>query len=497
MHTLYSQTKDIKALEPEGKLSRLVEYLVNTMEGDASVIDNSLRQYRQSIILGLVLAVRDLFPGEDLKVAHSILDGVYCELQGSLLSVREVKMIEQKLGEWIKADRPIVCKPSSDGYFTCDLDGFEVKSLFPALERSGTLTHCRLVHYPPGFILLYADYDRPDSCPLYVPPAKLSATFSESQRWVENLRLSQVRDVNAIIKANRSEELITLAEALHEKKISLIADRILEQRRHVRVILISGPSSSGKTTFAQRLSTQLRVNGLRPVALSLDDYFVPREETPKDSSGHYDFEALEALDLPLLDAHIQTLIKGGMVETPIYDFVAGHRRPQGKMMHLDANEILVIEGIHGLNPRLLPSLERDQLFKIYISALFQLNLDSYNRIPTTEVRLIRRMTRDVKYRGITPDKTLGQWWSVRRGENTNIFPFQEEADVMFNSSLLYELNALRPFTEPLLQSVPPDSPNYEAASYLLRLLSFFEPLDSAKVPFNSILREFLGGGIYN
>ena len=461
------------------------------------LIDNTLRQYRQSLILGLVLAVRDLFPDERLKVAHSILDGVYCELQGSLLSVREVRMIEQKLGEWIKADRPILCKPGSDGYFSCDMDGFEINSLFPALERSGLLEHCRLIHYPPGFILLYADYDRPDSCPIYVPPAKLSATFSESQRWVENLRLSQVRDINASISANRSEELISLAEALHEKKISLIADRILEQRRHVRVILISGPSSSGKTTFAQRLSTQLRVNGLRPVALSLDDYFVAREETPCDSSGQYDFEALEALDLPLLDSHIQTLIKGGVVETPIYDFVSGSRRPQGKIMHLDANEILVIEGIHGLNPRLLPSLERDQLFKVYISALFQLNIDSYNRIPTTEVRLIRRMTRDVKYRGISPDKTLGQWWSVRHGENTNIFPYQEEADVMFNSSLLYELNALRPYTEPLLQSVPKESPNYEAASYLLRLLSFFNPLDTAKVPFNSILREFLGGGIYN
>ncbi|MFZ3372020.1 MAG: nucleoside kinase, partial [Desulfitobacteriaceae bacterium] len=367
----------------------------------------------------------------------------------------------------------------------------------PVLSRSGSVQHCRLVDYPPGFILLYTANDQTDSCPLYIPPEKLSATFSESQRWVENLRLANVGDVNAVIHADRSNELISLAEALHEKKISLIADRILEQRKHVRVILVSGPSSSGKTTFAQRLSTQLRVNGLRPVALSLDNYFLSRENTPLDTNGQYDFEALEALDLPLLDAHLNTLIKGGMIETPIFDFISGNRRPQGSPMYLNSNEILIIEGIHGLNPRLLPSLNRNHLFKIYISALFQSNLDSYNRVPTTEVRLIRRLVRDVRTRGIDPERTLAQWSSVRRGENTNIFPYQEEADVMFNSSLLYELNALRSYAEPLLDAIPLNSPHHVSVTLLLRLLAFFNPLDTTKIPFNSILREFIGEGIYN
>ena len=459
--------------------------------------ETSYRRNRQSLILGLILSVKELFPNERLKIMHSILDGIYCELEKSLLYSREVRKIEERLNQWVQADEPISCHSEEDGFFHCRINDEEVKFLFPVLNRSGSVQHCRLVDYSPGFILLYTSNDQPDSCPLYIPPEKLSATFSESQRWVENLHLAKVGDVNGVIHANRSHELISLAEALHEKKISLIADRILEQRKHVRVILVSGPSSSGKTTFAQRLSTQLRVNGLRPVALSLDNYFLAREKTPLDANGQYDFEALEALDLPLLDIHLTTLIKGGIVETPIFDFLSGNRRPQGTPMKLDRNEILIIEGIHGLNPRLLPSLNRNQLFKIYISALFQSNIDSYNRIPTTEVRLIRRLVRDDRTRGIDPERTLAQWSSVRNGENTNIFPYQEEADVMFNSSLLYELNALRPYAEPLLNAIPKDSPHNEGVSILLRMLSFFNPIDTTKIPFNSILREFIGEGLYN
>ncbi len=459
--------------------------------------ETSYRRNRQSLVLGLIISVKELFPNERLKVMHSILDGIYCELENSLLSSREVRKIEERLNEWVKSDVPISYQPEEDGLIHCNINGQIIKSLFPVLNRSGAVHHCRLVDYSPGFILLYNANEQSDSCPLYIPPQKLSATFYESQRWVENLHLAKVGDVNGVIEANRSHELISLAEALHEKKISLIADRILEQRKHVRVILVSGPSSSGKTTFAQRLSTQLRVNGLRPVALSLDNYFLSREKTPRDANGQYDFEALEALDLPLLDAHLTTLIKGDMVEMPIFDFVAGSRRPKGTPINLASNEILIIEGIHGLNPRLLPSLNRNQLFKIYISALFESNIDSYNRIPTTEVRLIRRLVRDERTRGTDPEQTLAQWGSVRRGENTNIFPYQEEADVMFNSSLLYELNALRHYAEPLLLAIPKNSPHHEGVTLLLKLLSFFNPIDTTKVPFNSILREFIGEGIYN
>lgn len=458
--------------------------------------DYALRRYRQSLILGLICVVKELFPREQLKIAHSILDGVYCELVNSLLSSREVENIETRLRNWVAKDHVIQCEPENDHLYHCQLEQLEIHTIYPPLERSGSLKHFKLIHYSPGFILLFPNANEPDTLSPFVPPEKLSATFSETQRWLENLHLAEVNDVNAIINTKNAQNLICLAEALHEKKISSIADRILDQRHQVRVILISGPSSSGKTTFAQRLSTQLRVNGLRPVALSLDNYFLAREETPRDASGQYDFEALEALDLSLLDAHLKALIKGAEVEMPVFNFVEGRRTSMGKHLKLSPDEILVIEGIHALNPRLFPSLDRNQLFKIYVSALFQLNIDVYNRVPTTEVRLIRRLVRDDKFRGINPERTLGQWESVRRGENTNIFPYQEEADVMFNSSHLYELNALRPYAEHLLVSIMPESPYYKTATHLMRLLSFFDPLDSTKVPFNSILREFIGGSIY-
>jgi len=459
--------------------------------------DYSIRKYRQSLVIGLIGVVKELFPDEQLKISHSILDGIYCELENSILSSREIQKIEDHLRTWVLSDQAISCETGKDHLYHCQIGDEMITTIFPPLERSSSLIHFKLIHFLPGFILLFPNANHPDSLSHFVPPEKLSATFSETQRWLENLHLSNVQDVNAIISAKSSQDLIYLAEALHEKKISSIADRIFEQRSKVRVILISGPTSSGKTTFAQRLSTQLRVNGLRPVALSLDNYFLPREETPLDCNGQYDFECLEALDLPLLAAQLNAIIGGSEIETPIFDFVCGGRCPAGRPMRLSPDEILVIEGIHALNPSLLPSLDRTQMFKIYVSALFQLNIDAYTRVPTTEVRLIRRLVRDDKFRGTDPARTLAQWESVRRGENNNIFPYQEEADVMFNSSLLYELNALRPYAEHLLISITPDCPHYEMAVHLLTLLSFFDTFDISKVPFNSILREFLGGSAYN
>ena len=458
--------------------------------------DYELRRYRQSLILGLIGVVKELFPGEQLKISHSILDGVYCELVGSMLSSREVQETEEHLRNWVLSDQPIPYETGKDHLYHCSINQQKITTIYPPLDQSGSLKHFKMIHFLPGFILLFPNIAHRESISPFVPPEKLAATFSETQRWLENLHLSTVQDVNAIITSDSSHDLICLAEALHEKKISSIADQIFEKRRNVRVILISGPTSSGKTTFAQRLSTQLRVNGLSPIALSLDNYFLPRKETPLDSCGQYDFECLEALDLPLLDAHFKTLISGSEVETPIFDFVCGGRCPTCKPMQLCSDQILVVEGIHALNPCLLPSLDRNQMFKIYVSDLFQLNIDNYTRVPTTEVRLIRRLVRDVKFRGIDPERTLAQWASVRRGENNNIFPYQEEADVMFNSSLLYELNALRPFAEQLLSTVTQESPHYQTAIHLLTLLSFFNSMESSTVPFNSILREFLGGSAY-
>jgi len=458
--------------------------------------DYELRRYRQSLILGLIEVVNELFPGEELKISHSILDGIYCELVDSTLSSREVQKIEDHLQNWVLSDQPIHYETRKDHLYHCQINDQEVTTIYPPLDRTGSLKYFKLIHFLPGFILLFPNANHRELISSFVPPEKLSSTFSETQRWLENLHLSTVQDVNAIITAKSSQDLICLAEALHEKKISSIADQIFEKRRNVRVILISGPTSSGKTTFAQRLSTQLRVNGLRPVALSLDNYFLPREQTPLDANGQYDFECLEALDLPLLGAHLKTLIGGFEVETPIFDFVCGGRCPTTKTMKLCSDEILVVEGIHALNPCLLPSLDQNKMFKIYVSALFQLNIDAYTRVPTTEVRLIRRLVRDDKFRGIEPERTLAQWESVRLGENNYIFPFQEEADVMFNSSLLYELNALRPFAEHLLVSVTPESLHYKTAIHLLTLLSFFNPMDNTTIPFNSILREFSGGSAY-
>ncbi|AGA69570.1 uridine kinase [Desulfitobacterium dichloroeliminans LMG P-21439] len=478
------------------QISKIFQQIIWKRSIKMSVKETTHRQYRQTLIFGLIMIIEELFPQEKLKIQYSILDGVYCELENSPLSSREVSQIDERLHEWVDTKPQILSCEEEDGFFHTKVNQTFVKSLYPALRPTGALYPYTLIYYHPGFILHFSNSEYPCELPNFVPPEKLAATFLESQRWVENLHLDQVEDINQNILDGKTMELISLAEALHEKKISLIADRILSQIKNLRIILISGPSSSGKTTFAQRLSTQLCVNGIRPNALSLDDYFLDREHTPRDQDGQYDFEALEALDLPLLNQHVSALIRGEEIECPIFDFVEGRRKNEGKRMKLANDEILIMEGIHALNPRLLPSLVRSHLFKIYISALFQPNIDAHNRISTTDVRQIRRIVRDDKYRGINSEKTLNQWPSVRRGEINNIFPYQEEADVMFNSSLLYELNALKAYAEPLLITITTDHPYHATAAHLLRLLHHFQTMDVGKVPFNSILREFIGGGIY-
>lgn len=451
------------------------------------------RKYRQTLQLCLIKVVKELFPQEDFKIPYSILDGVYCEFSGSLISPREAKLIETELKRYIRQNIRLELLSTEEGYYNYRLGDTVLHSIYPAFEDTSMIGDFTIIDFAPGFVLHFGNSD--DSSQ-FVLPEKLSATFMETQRWLEILKLDKVKDVNSFIRDGRSLELISTAEALHEKKIADIADRILREKKTVRIVLISGPSSSGKTTFAQRLSTQLRVNGLTPVPLSLDDYFVNREDTPKDSSGQYDFDALEALDLPLLNEQMVKLIRGEAVNTPIFDFISGQRLSQTNLLQLGPDDVLVVEGIHALNPNLLPSINKNYYFKIYISSLFLLNIDAYNRVPTTEARLIRRIIRDEKFRSFEPERTLKLWSSVRRGENTNVFKYQEEADIMFNSSLIYELNALRSYAEPLLQNVPEDSPYQDAVARLLNLLSFFEPIETTKIPFNSILREFLGGSVY-
>ena len=457
--------------------------------------ETHLHKGRQTVKLGLIKVVHDLFPEETLKTSYSILEGVFCNLYGSILSTREVKQIERKLREWVEKDSSIVLLRKEGGYYHYQVGDIIVKAVYPAFTDTFLVEPFTILPFSYGFIVDFGDIDKGSDRPL-IPPVQLSAAFEKNQRWMDNINIEQVQDVNDYIRSGRTMKLVSIAEALHEKEISIIADAILQHRRALRLLLVSGPSSSGKTSFSQRLSTQLEVNGLKPIALSLDHYFVDREHTPRDADGKYDFDSMEALDLPLLKQQIAQLIAGERVSVPQFDFVTGKRLAEYKPMQVGPSEILIIEGIHALNPELVTSINRNLIYKIYISALGGLNIDLMSRVPTSEIRLLRRLVRDDKYRGVTPENTIHQWDSVRRGEYQNIFKFQEEADVMFNSSMIYEMNALRPFAETALQKIPADSPYYDTRERLLNLLSFFEPLDVSKVPFNSILREFIGGSIY-
>jgi len=370
-----------------------------------------------------------------------------------------------------------------------------IRSIYPANTNSGEVEPFEIYPFSYGFIVDFSNINT-EKGGLLMPPYRLSSAYEKNQRWMNNIDIELVSDINSYIDSGKSQKLISISEALHEKEIADIADMILQQRRTLRVLLIAGPSSSGKTSFAQRLCTQLEVNGLKPVSLSLDDYFLNRDNTPVDENGNYDLDSIDALDIEFLLQQIKSLIKGETIDAPIYDFITGTRSPKTKKMCLNSSEILVIEGIHALNPRLMANINRNLLFKIYVSALGGLNVNLTSRVPTTEIRLIRRLVRDERYRGTHPQTTLERWINVRKSEYINIFSFQEEADVMFNSSMLYEMNVLRPFAEDTLKKIKDTSPYYETKQRLMNLLSFFEPMDAEKIPFNSILREFIGGSIY-
>lgn len=457
--------------------------------------DTHLMKHRQTSKLGLMKVIADLFPEDTLKTDYSIHDGVYCELVHSALSIREVARIDQALRHWIKEDHPIEFLGRKDGYYHYQLETMVVKTIFESGLTPSLVEPFVILPYAGGFII---DFGRGSANHInyLIPPDKLMETYMKIQRWLKNIRVELVEDVNRAIREGRSLELMATAEALQEKEISDIADAVFQQRRSVRVLLISGPSSSGKTTFAQRISTHLRVIGFHPVPLSLDDYFVDRTETPLDENGKYNFETIDAMDLPLLQDHVQRLIQGETVNTPIFDFVTGVRKKEVRTLTLEPTQILVIEGIHALNPQLLPQIHRNQAFKIYISSLFSLNVDMNNRVPTTEVRLLRRLVRGELFRGNTAEETLEQWPSVRKGEYENVFRYQEESDIMFNSSLLFELNALRPYAEASLRKIPNESPHAPTRDRLLNLLSFVTPILTDKLSYYSILREFIGGGIY-
>jgi uridine kinase len=344
----------------------------------------------------------------------------------------------------------------------------------------------------PGFILRYPTIENPLALPVFVDQRKLGQVFYEHAMWGRSLGLPDVASLNKYIKDGKGPELIRVNEALHEKNIVYLADQITKDRGRIRLVLVAGPSSSGKTTFVQRLSVQLQVNGVRPVSISLDDYFLNRDSAPRHPNGDPDFEAIENIDLELFNEHLALLILGEEIEIPRFNFLTGKREFRGEKLKISSDQPVIIEGIHGLNERLTQVVPKDRKFKVYVSALTQLNLDDHNRIPTTDNRLIRRIVRDSQFRSHGAAATLRLWPGVRRGEEENIFPYQEEADAMFNSNLIYELAVLKPYIEPLLAEVTPDCVEYSEAERLLRFLSYFLPLSGREVPKNSLLREFIG-----
>lgn len=478
-----------------------------------------MRIYQRSLTYLLIMAAKELFPQGVVSIEHSHGRGLYCEIyKDPALTGEDVAALETKMKELVEQDLPIVRQrwPLDQAIDYFRKQGWEDKAqllkyrdkpylnmyccgqfrdyLYGYLVPStGYLKTFRLRYYMPGLVLELPDEAEPYRLPPFQERPKLFAIFREAEQWARILGVATAGALNDRIQAGEGEELVRLNEALHEKKIAQIADEIYRHRDRLRVILIAGPSSSGKTTFAQRLSIQLKVNGMQPVSISLDDYFVDREQTPRDENGQYDFEALEAIDLELFNEQLAAIIQGKKVELPSYNFKLGRREYLGRTIQVGPEQPIIIEGIHGLNERLTASIPRDRKYKIYISAITALNIDRHNRIPTTDVRLLRRIVRDSQFRGHNAAATLRWWPMVRRGEERNIFPFQEEADIMFNSALVYELAVLKKYAEPLLKEIDSSMPEYVAAKRLLRFLECFVPLGEVEIPCTSILKEFIGG----
>ncbi len=506
------------------KVNNTIRDLQNVLEQD-SVVDfldlrseAGMKVYQRSVTFVLIAAAQELFPGSEVTVEHSLSKGLYCELHhGRDIMPEDVAKLEQHMRQIIEEDRPIVRKtlPKAEAIEMFKAAGQREKvSLLEQFDKENVnIYYCgqvydylygnmtpstgyvkvfELKYYPPGIILRLPEKDNPNVLPKFVENPKLFKVFKEAAQWGNILRCAYVANLNECTGKEDITDIIRVAEALHEKKIAQIADFVASHRDEVRVILVAGPSSSGKTTFAQRLNIQLRVNGVWPVPLSLDDYFVDREKTPVDEHGEYDFESIEAIDLELFNSHLARILSGEEVEMPTFNFKTGQREYRGHRIKVDKSQPLIIEGIHGLNERLTSSVPRHCKIKIYISALTQLSIDSHNRIPTTDARLIRRIVRDSEFRSHDALMTLKMWPSVRRGEERNIFPFQEEADLMFNSALIYELAVLKKYAEPLLQKITPDNSEYSEARRLLNFLEYFIPVEDNEIPQNSILREFIG-----
>jgi uridine kinase len=504
-----------------GELEELTLQVVTDV--DVTPLDTStndgMRIYQRSLIFLLGVAVHELFPQVRVVVSHSVtFGGFFCEVVGrELFSQAELEAIAQRMCAIVQADEPILKKriPVGEAQSLFAQQGYTDKvSLLKYREQPDiTVYSLRGVHdyfygymlpntgmmrwfglqlYPPGLILRLPQRQEPTTLPPYRDYPKLMAVFREYGRWLGILGMEDIASLNDAVQGGRVRETVLVAEALHEKNISTLADSITH--KGTRLVFIAGPSASGKTTFARRLAIQLKVNSLRPFAVGLDDYFVDRELTPRDERGNYDFEALEAINLALFNQNLLDLLAGKPTRLPHYDFKSG-KGVLGDEVRLPQDAIVIVEGIHGLNPSLVPAIPPECIYRIYVSALTQLNIDQHNRVPTTDTRLLRRIVRDAQYRGYSAKDTIERWESVRRGEERNIFPYQENADAMFNSALIYELAVLKPFAEPLLLRVPRGSLESIEARRLLAFLQWVCSCQPDLVPDNSLLREFVGGSI--
>jgi uridine kinase len=483
---------------------------------------NGFRAYQRSAAFLMIYAAKTVL-GKKARIVieHSINKNYYCELldEGVEATDALLERIEQVMAEAAEKDMAIerLAIPVEEALEIAEglgmydkvsllkyrrtsyvnlyrLDWFYDYFYGQMVPSTGYITAFKLERRNKGFILRFPSAGNNYQLTEAALSNKIFEVFSESNYWARILKVDTVGALNDILSTGGIGNIMRVNEALHEKKIAYLADRIFQERK--RIVLIAGPSSSGKTTFAQRLCVQLQANGLRPSTLSLDDYFVDREFSPRDSEGNYDFETPDAIDINQINKDLMALLSGEAVNIPVFNFIIGKREYKGRTLKLSPNDILVIEGIHGLNERISENIPRENKFKIFVSALTQINIDDHNRIPTTDTRLIRRMVRDYRTRGADPAHSIRIWPSVIRGENINIFPFQEEADSFFNSALVYEMCVLKQFAEPLLFSVPRDAPEYTEAQRLVKFLDSFLGVSSEHVANNSILREFIGGGCF-
>lgn len=510
-----------------GKLTELFKKVTSDCKIEFLTTKTSpgIEAYRRSATLIMLKAFYDVVGNKNINkisVQYSLSKGYYCTLNSKVkLNQELIDKVKIRMNEIVAENAQInkrtIGTTSAIDLFNrhrmydkeklfkyrraskvniYSLKGFEDYFYGYMVPNTGYVKYFDLFLYDEGFVLQLPTKENPNVVPEFKPQKKLFSVLKESEKWSETLKIDTVGALNEQISQGNIKDIILVAEALQEKKIAEIATMIAESKDK-KFIMIAGPSSSGKTSFSHRLSIQLKANGLNPHPIGVDDYFVNRDITPRDENGNYNFEVLEALDVEQFNKDMLELLDGKTVKMPTYNFITGKREYKGNTLTLGKDDILVIEGIHGLNDKLSYALPKNSKFKIYISALTQLNIDEHNRIPTTDGRLIRRMVRDARTRGISAEETIARWQSVRNGEESYIFPFQEEADVMFNSALIYELSVLKQFAEPLLFGIPSTSPEYVEAKRLLKFLDYFLGVNTEDIPKNSLVREFAGGSCFN